>query len=243
MNLDPDWQAIYSHVGRLLETAPDMSTYQALKTPAVMQWAGRARALVDQSKISIAGIEFGQAVGKFPYSTWQIGVQEAFTILYRVLAHAELRSPAALAGTFVPVGNAFDAFAAFSKLLQSASSDVMIVDPYLDESVLTDFGLAVPAGVQLRLLADQATFKASLTPAAQRWAAQYGATRPLQVRLASPRLLHDRALFVDGKGAWIFTQSLKDFAKRSPAEIVRADDTAAMKVAAYEAIWSASKVQ
>jgi len=42
--------------------------------------------------------------------------------------------------------------------------------------------------------------------------------------------------------AWILTQSLKDFAKRAPAEIVRADDTAALKIDAYEAIWASAVV-
>jgi hypothetical protein len=62
-------------------------------------------------------------------------------------------------------------------------------------------------------------------------------SRPVSVRLASPRALHDRAIFVDNVKAWAVTQSLKDLAKRSPAEIVRADDTASLKIAAYEAIW------
>jgi hypothetical protein len=34
---------------------------------------------------------------------------------------------------------------------------------------------------------------------------------------------------------------LKDFAKRAPAEIVRADSIAALKVDAYEHIWASAK--
>jgi hypothetical protein len=66
--------------------------------------------------------------------------------------------------------------------------------------------------------------------------------QPLEVRFAPARTLHDRAFLVDGERAWTVTQSLKDLAKRSPAEIVRADDTAALKIAAYEQIWSSAKV-
>ncbi len=61
-------------------------------------------------------------------------------------------------------------------------------------------------------------------------------------RLAPPKTLHDRAIFIDQAEAWILTQSLKDFAKRSPAEIVRANDTASMKIAAYEAVWVTAQV-
>ncbi len=120
---------------------------------------------------------------------------------------------------------------------------MLIVDPYLDEAVLTEFGGAIPLGVTLRLLSDHANHKPTLSPAAARWvAAQYGVQRPLAVRLAPEKALHDRVILIDGTNDWLLTQSLKDFAKRSPAEIVRADDTAALKIAAYEAIWAAAAV-
>jgi hypothetical protein len=111
----------------------------------------------------------------------------------------------------------------------------------MDDSVPLDFGGAVPDAVSLRLLSDQATAKQSLGPAATKWKAQYP-NRSLQVRLASSRTLHDRVMLVDGKDAWTVTQSLKDLAKRSPAEIVRANDVAALKIAAYEQLWSTAQV-
>ena len=128
------------------------------------------------------------------------------------------------------------------ELLQTANSDVLIVDPYMDETALTEFGAAVPAGVLLRLLADQNTHKPTLQSAATRWASQHGVNRPIQVRLAAHRTLHGRAIFIDQTTAWTLTQSLKDFAKRSPAEIVRADDIAALKIAAYEVIWAGAVI-
>jgi hypothetical protein len=72
--------------------------------------------------------------------------------------------------------------------------------------------------------------------AAIKWKQQH-TSRALEVRLAASRTLHDRVILVDGSTSWAVTQSLKDFAKRSPAEIIRADDTAELKVQAYEAIW------
>jgi fructose-specific component phosphotransferase system IIB-like protein len=42
--------------------------------------------------------------------------------------------------------------------------------------------------------------------------------------------------------AYTLTQSLNAFAKRSPAEIIKADDTANLKIAAYEDIWGNSTV-
>lgn len=237
-----DYQRFYVQIGRLLEAPPDMSSYDALKAPAVLQWVGRAHALAGAIDPVIEAPAIRSAMDRFPSALWQSAVRELFASLYRLLARCELASPAAAAGSFLPVGNAFDAFAAISKILQEATTDVLLLDPYLDESALTEFGLAVPDGVSLRLLGDATAHKATLTPAASKWVQQYGQARPLQVRLASPKTLHDRAIFVDRGKAWTLTQSLKDFAKRSPAEIVRADDTAALKIAAYEAIWASATI-
>jgi hypothetical protein len=100
----------------------------------------------------------------------------------------------------------------------------------------------MPEGVPLRLLADEKDFKPTLVPASERWVQQYAGKRPLEVRLAPPRSLHDRAIIVDKKSAWTLTQSLKDFATRSHAEIVSAADIADLKIPAYEDVWSRSKV-
>ena len=89
-------------------------------------------------------------------------------------------------------------------------------------------------------MADTADHKATLKPAAEKWISQYGDRRPLSVRLAPAKSIHDRAIFIDQRGAWTITQSLKDLAKRAPAEIIRADSIAALKVEAYEQIWVTS---
>jgi hypothetical protein len=130
---------------------------------------------------------------------------------------------------------------AVGKVLQSATQGIMIVDPYMDETVLTDFAGAAKESVALRLLSDANTCKPTLKPAATRWISQYGATRPLEARLTAPRQLHDRLILIDGKEAYVLTQSLKDLAARSPASLVRAtEDVAELKVQAYEVLWSSA---
>jgi hypothetical protein len=85
----------------------------------------------------------------------------------------------------------------------------------MDDTVITDFAASVSEGVPLRMLTDEATAKPNLRPAATKWNQQYP-TRQLGVRIAPPRTLHDRAIFIDHVQAWTVTQSLKDLAKRSP---------------------------
>lgn len=238
-----DPEILYRQLGRLLETIDVLSRLPASRE--TFEWLGRAHAAVHES------LQLGDAGKIESITSWfsladknavpQPAINTLYAILYRAFARAELKVPPGVAGAFIPVGSSFDAFAAITKLLSPAAKDVMIVDPYMDEVVLTDFATAVPEGVRLRLLADQQYSKPSLKPAAERWPQQYK-NRPLAVRLAAPRLLHDRAIFIDGTQAWNLSQSFNAFAKRSPATILRADDIAPLKIAAYEAIWQNAAV-
>lgn len=234
-----DYISLYAQLGRLLQTAPHSTQHQPFTTPEGRLWLGRGHALVTEAGVGsgMDSIAYSSAMNRVGSISNVNVLDEIFQILYRALAHCEFNAPCSVAGSFIPVGNSFDAYAALSKILQSAKNDVMIVDPYMDETALTEFGLAVPAGVMLRLLTDTSAYKPTLEPAAKKWVAQYGNTRLVSVKLSAAKTLHDRAIFIDGTNAWTLTQSLKDFAKRSPAEIVRADDTAMLKIDAYDQLW------
>jgi hypothetical protein len=161
--------------------------------------------------------------------------------VHRALAVAEIRAPTAVRGAFISAGSAFDAMAAVGRVLGQASTSVRIVDPYMDEKALTDFAILAAASVNVELLADSATAKASLKPAVTRWQSQYTSDRSLEARLATPRSLHDRLIIVDGAVVYTLTQSLNAFAARSPASIVRLEgDAVPLKIAAYEAFWNSA---
>lgn len=241
-------ETLYRQLGRLIETMPDLT--QSPIPQNVHLWVARAFALVkevgnlaDPALFTVTANTLGESGrSDFEYHRRINAAHEITAIVYRAFAVAETKAPAGATGAFIPVGNSFDVFAALSKLFQSASKDVLIVDPYMDETILTEFGIAIPEGVTLRLLSDQSSYKPTLEPAAKKWVAQHGSLRPLTARIAPAKTLHDRAIFVDQKTAWTLTQSLKDFAKRSPGEIVRADDTAILKISAYESIWQSASV-
>ncbi len=238
MRVDPE--TLYREIGRLIESMPDLTEHPV---PAETHlWVGRAYRLVEQIGIGADAPLFTVAVNSLGTTDRFNAAHQIKATIYRAFAVVEAQAPAHVRGAFIPVGGSFDAFAAVAKVLKTATQDVLIVDPYLDEVVLTEFAETVPRGVRLRLMADQKNYKPTLLTAAARWAKQHGAARPLAVRLAPPRSLHDRALFVDGKVAWTLTQSLRDLATRSPAEIIRSDDTAALKIPAYEAVWQSADV-
>jgi hypothetical protein len=87
--------------------------------------------------------------------------------------------------------------AAIGKVLEAAKRDVLIVDPYMDEKASMDFAPA-----------DEKDHKPTLRPAQQRWLTQYGASRPVEVRLAAHRILYDRLIIVDDTDTRVLTLKL-----------------------------------
>jgi hypothetical protein len=239
MSADPE--QLYVQLGRLVETMPDLREPLPLSA-ATQQWLGRVGALIAASGDVPDIAEFQTYVSSLNFSEMQhTAAGQLVSVIYRALAKAELKAPAAVQGSFIPAGNAFDPLSAIAKVVGNTKRNVLIVDPYLDEKALTDFCVLVPEKTEVRLLSDQQTVKPTLRPAAARWVTQYGATRPLVVKLTPPKTLHDRLIAIDDAAAYVLTQSLNAFAARSPASIVRVDEeTAKLKIAAYQAIWSAA---
>jgi hypothetical protein len=172
-----------------------------------------------------------------------MNAQMIAVIVHYALAKAELNAPVGLRGAFIAAASTFDAFAAVGKVLAMAKAEVLMVDPYADAKVLTDYAVLAKENISVRLLSDTAhCYQATLKPAAQRWKQQFGALRPLEVRLAPAKALHDRLIQVDGSTVWTLGQSFKDLATRSHTSLVRIMDAeaAALKIAAFEVLWRTS---
>lgn len=239
MPLEPE--SLYVQLGHLMATIPDLAAGGDIQ-PETHRWLGRAYALVKESEGEAEAISLKIQMDLLASSVGRRdSAQRILAALFRILAIAELRAPVASQGAFIPAGNSFDAMAAVGTVLKRAASDILIIDPYMDEKALTDFAVLAPVGVRLRLLTDEREHKPGFRPAVTRWVSQYGDERPVEARLASPRSLHDRLIAVDAQTTWVLTQSLNAFASRSPASIVRSDaETSALKVAAYDAMWQSA---
>ena len=111
----------------------------------------------------------------------------------------------------------------------------MLIDPFSEANLLTKFAVLAPEGVQVFVLS--AVNKPSLKPAMENWISQFGPKRPLEVRMATPKSLHDRLIIVDRKQVWDIGQSFNKLASRSHTSLGRSDDeTARMKIEAYDDI-------
>ena len=234
MPIDP--QSLYVQIGQLIASVPDFGRWPPAQEQQL--WLGRAAALVEASDHLPDLIDLRVKLQSMNTAARNNAIHEILGILYRVMARAELAAPVAAQGAFIPTGAAFDAFAAVGKVLREGMQDLLIVDPYMDETILSDFVSMAKEGVKVRLLSDQGSARPSLGPSVHRWSKQYGATRPVEARLAERRQLHDRVIVVDGKAVWSVTQSFKDLRLTLPATLIRVDgDARELKRSAYEEMW------
>jgi hypothetical protein len=169
----------------------------------------------------------------------EINAQTIASFVHQALAQVELIAPARVQGSFVAAGSTLDAYAAVGRVLGMAKTDVLMVDPYADVKAVTQYAVLAPDSVAVRILADAASHKATLKPAAEKWVQQFGQSRaPLEVRLAPAKTLHDRLIIVDGIDVWGLGQSFNKLAERAHTSLVRMDpETGALKVAAYSEMW------
>jgi hypothetical protein len=145
-------EALYTQIGQLIAEMPDLNAMGPISADT-HRWLGRAHALVSEAEGLAAEIEFKDHRNTLEQYR-QVGAERITGLLYRALATVETEVPASFAGAFIPAGNTFDAMVAATKIFALARAELLIVDPYLDEKILTQFALLAPAGVKLKLLCD-----------------------------------------------------------------------------------------
>jgi hypothetical protein len=153
-------------------------------TPEVNRWLGRACALVpkvDAFKADFASL--GPACQGLGGPLQKMNAQIIASIVHQALAMAELDAPARVQGAFIAAGHTLDAYAAVGRVLGSAQSDVLMIDPYADEKAVTEYAVQAPETVTVRLLADETYYKPTLRPAMEKWAQQYGQTDVMRLCL------------------------------------------------------------
>lgn len=237
--MSSDFDAQYLRAASLMRSIPNLGKFD---DPETLIWLGRCQAQIEEFLGAFDVVEFRTATNRLASSVFFPEARRTIlTILYRLVASLEAKASSTLAGSFIPAGSAFDAFAALSKTLGEANTGVLVADPYIDEVFLTDFALCIKPGTAIRILSDREHLQLSLKPATARWIEQYGTARPIEVRVTPRKKLHDRLMIVDQKTVWLVSQSFKNLATRAHATITRADDIAEMKILAYADLWEEAK--
>jgi len=236
MSLTPE--ALYYRLGNLVAETPDLAT----TTSETNQWIERAAELVEMAGGLADKIQLRVATENLNGVLRARNAETIQAIVQRALAKAERNAPPQLQGAFIVANTTFDAFTAVRKILTSARTDVLLVDPRADAKVLTDIAVLARDRVAVRLLTDAASHGRSLETATWRWMQRFDSARPLFVRLATAGQVRDILILVDGTTAWALGQPFGELAKRTQTTLFRVpQETTLTLIAAYAARWHAAQ--
>ena len=224
-------QILLAQIRGLLARAPSFADYKPTSAKH-QEWLGQAHARVHRWNAH-EGSSFRFAADALAGQLMRDhSLATVFGILNRAVADLELQLPASSAQAFGP-GAVYDFFKALNSVISSAQSSLLIVDPYMDDTIFDAYLSAVPKTVTIRLLVEGYSVK--VKPAAQRFSAQNG--NPIEAR-RSPAF-HDRVIFVDASECWVLGMSIRKAAESKPTYLAPlSPDIAALKLTHYEQVWS-----
>jgi hypothetical protein len=203
-----------------------------------VRWAGRTFAALDRWRPGMSAPARTHLAHIQSHSR-SIDPTVAYTALLTAIheASADLRmETVGPISTAVGAGGAFDYFDEIRQLLETASKDLLFVDPYLDADFVSTYLPQVKAGVSVRLLTK--AYLPSLVPAVAKFAQQGG----LGIQIRSDSTIHDRYIIVDGTACYQSGASFKDGGK-APTTITQITDAFAAVRDTYERLWAAAKVE
>ncbi len=106
---------------------------------------------------------------------------------------------------FFPDQSPHDAYVEIRTILQKARNRIVIVDPYVDQSILTLLSTCAKPGMNVRILSSK--LPSDFVLEATRWLSQHSGSS-LEVRTAKE--FHDRFIVLDDTACWHVGCSIKD---------------------------------
>jgi len=229
-----DKVALLAELRALAANVPDFATYSP-SSRLHLEWLGKAHALILRWNRTEALLFKNASDFLGLDATRDMNIARLLGTLHCAIADLEFQVPDLPHQAFGP-GAVYDFHKALIDLLTTATSELLIVDPYVDEQIFDAYISTVAPNVVVRVLTSK--YSASLSPAVQKFISQ----KKMSVEVRSTQEIHDRVIFIDGHSCWVLGQSIKDAAKSKPTYMAPlASDTSQLKKAEYERIWNISK--
>jgi hypothetical protein len=111
---------------------------------------------------------------------------------------------------FLPAGSAHDAYVEIRKIVQLATTEILIVDTYVD-GTLWELLTNVPPKTKIRIMTMQ--MKGDFALEGRKFAAQHGNT----IEVRQTQQYHDRFIIVDSGRVWHLGASIKDAGNKASA--------------------------
>jgi hypothetical protein len=165
---------------------------------------------------------------------FELRVQKFEVTLSSSIKELEAMLPEAEVRGAYEAGDEYAFYEDLKGILAAAAHDVFVVDNYLDTQFFELYVHPIGPGVAIRILTDQV--RGNLMAVANKYATRGN------LELRSSAEVHDRHVFVDGRG-WMIGQSIKDAARRKPTYMVEIGAALIPTVRqTYEDIWQRATV-
>ncbi len=162
-------------------------------------------------------------------SNYEARIQACEGVLNSCLAELKLDLPEPEIQSVFESGQEYELYRAVKTILNFASKEILIIDPYINTEIFEVYADSIPRTVSFRLLTNSANISSAVLSLAQKYAAGGN------LKARSSTAIHDRVLFADGR-VWVCGQSLKDAAKKKPTYIVEHDEPLMRRI--YEELWA-----
>ena len=231
-------EQLLAEVEDLLRTMPPTSSMREA-TDTNFAWIGRAAAVLELWD-SIKSILFMRAVSSFnqisPHGS-NVGFREMMTLLNQARHDLRMRTlgPVSVA---ISQGRIFDYFDEVRKIIELATQDLFVVDPYLDAQFVSRYLPHVRQGVPVRLLTSKATLN-NLLSAVDLFVTQNG----VKVSVRCAKEMHDRYVFVDRRNCYQSGASLKDGGRQAPTTLTQITDAFDPVYKMYESLWLSATIE
>jgi hypothetical protein len=229
-------ETLYFQLGRLIAEMPELASGPI--TSEVQRWLASADALAKSSGSLTEALQLTVACENLDGPLRARNAETITNILHRMFVKAEVNAPREVRGSVLLIGGNLDAYRAMRRLLATATSDALLVEPDAAGKILADYAILAPERVTVRLLADEAQYRPSLMGGIHRWQQRFGDTRNLMVRVTSANTLYERLILLDGGRAWVLGAPFSHLTKRTHTTLVRMrPEEEARKIAVYVEIW------
>lgn len=204
--------------------------------PENHEWLGRAAGLVTIAD-GMRGILFKGEIDRLYriYSNPVEVLQNIIVTLQQFKTEWQLKAGGPLTVAF-EAGRPFDYFDEVRKIIEAATSDVFVVDPYLGAEFISRYLPHVKPGVTIRLLIENHISK--VKPAAELFVAQYDAN----IEIRKSKDMHDRFIFIDCRECYQSGATFKDGAVKSSTTLTQITDAFTGMLKIYEESWASAKM-
>ncbi|WP_371196103.1 hypothetical protein [Glaciecola sp. SC05] len=220
-----------------LENAPEFGDKPVMEVASPQRlWLSKVGALLSRLNIE-RKVQFKTSFNSLiqHWMTAVVQIQgQVLDAIEEIKLELELEDRSDIGSAYAP-GDVYRFFADLKEVINSAESEVLIVDPYFNGEAFEAYLSSADSELNIQILADR--YSKDIYTYIEKHTSQF----QTQIRLRRSKELHDRIIFIDHNVAWIIGGSIKDAGKKATYLIPIQTPIALAKKQIYQEIWNNSK--